>query len=154
MIYLRFNPLDDFLQKQDGVLVMYWDMVLKEVLRKNSKNQKVIFTNLCKNPKLRKKTKQGRVLNMYPLGENYNNLYLTRREAECMMWLLRGEKISSIAKELKLSPRTIEFYFKNIKHKLGCRTKFELKELVANSEFMQHVDFEYVNNGKSLELEI
>jgi len=122
---------------------MYWDSVLKEVLNKNLKDQKVIFTNIVElhNSIPQQPKKQKRILNMYPLGENFNNLYLTRREAECMACLMRGETINKIAEKLNLAPRTVEFYFKNVKHKLGCRTKFDLLKTVTNSEFMRHVDF-------------
>jgi len=79
---------------------------------------------------------------MYSLGEKYNNLYLTRREAECMIWLLRGKTVNGTATELKLSPRTVEFYLKNVKNKLGCRTKFQLADAVASTDLMRQVSFE------------
>jgi DNA-binding CsgD family transcriptional regulator len=67
--------------------------------------------------------------------------YFTKREAECMVLLLRGKTINSVANILKLSPRTVEYYIKNMKSKLGCRTKFELIDLVYASEFMNNIDF-------------
>jgi len=77
----------------------------------------------------------------YGLGDKYGGAYFTRREAECMMLLLKGKTINSVASILKLSPRTVEYYIKNMKSKIGCRTKFELVDLVYASEFMKNVDF-------------
>lgn len=77
---------------------------------------------------------------VYGFGSKYSGKYFTKREAECMALLLKGKTINSIATILKISPRTVEYYVKNMKYKLGCRTKFELVDLVYASNFMQHVD--------------
>lgn len=77
----------------------------------------------------------------YGLGSKYGDIYFTKREAECMVLLLRGKTICGVAHKLSLSPRTVEYYIKNMKTKIGCRTKFELVDLVHASEFLQNVDF-------------
>jgi Response regulator containing a CheY-like receiver domain and an HTH DNA-binding domain len=77
----------------------------------------------------------------YRLGEEEHTVYFTRREAECMILLLRGTTVNNIAKKLGLSPRTVEYYIKNMKNKVGCRTKFELVELVYASDFINNLDF-------------
>lgn len=131
---------------------MYWDKVLEEVLNKDSAQQSFAFTNLAdfnskkknqddESKKLANKAQRGKTLKIYRLGEKFGTVYFTRREAECMVWLLKGKTISRVAMELGLSPRTVEFYLKNMKVKLGCRTKFELVEKVLDSEFMAGVDF-------------
>lgn len=89
---------------------------------------------------------KGRVVGVkslvvYGLGDKYGSVYFTKREAECMVLLLKGKTISNVANVLNLSPRTVEYYIKNMKSKLGCRTKFELVEMVYASEFMQRIDF-------------
>lgn len=90
----------------------------------------------------RKDNGQGiKSLIAYGLGSKHGNAYFTRREAECMVLLLKGKAINSVANILKLSPRTVEYYIKNMKAKLGCRTKFDLVDLVYASEFMKNVDF-------------
>lgn len=94
-----------------------------------------------KDRKRKKKVIDIASLAIYGLGGKYKGVYFTRREAECMVWLLKGKTIGSVADKLRLSSRTIEYYIKNMKSKLGCRTKFELVELVYLSDFMQHVDF-------------
>lgn len=74
---------------------------------------------------------------MYGLGEKFKDVYFTKREADCMTRLLRGKTIEGVAKELDLSPRTVEFYIKNMKKKLNCKTKFELIDLVLESDFLR-----------------
>lgn len=91
-------------------------------------------------------TKKGkkykpRELAVYGLGGRYKNTYFTKREAQCMVLLLKGKTIARVANSLKLSPRTVEYYIKNMKSKLGCRTKFELIDLVYDSDFIKNVDF-------------
>jgi DNA-binding CsgD family transcriptional regulator len=75
---------------------------------------------------------------VYWLGPKHAGVYFSYREAQCMAHLLRGRTASKIAAAMRLSPRTIECYVKNMKAKLGCRTKFELIELVTGSEFMKN----------------
>jgi DNA-binding CsgD family transcriptional regulator len=117
-------------------------MRLKEVGRKSyllsdkEENDRYSIKSSSKKPPY-----VSRPLAAYGLGNEYGSVYLTRREAECMVLLLKGKTINGVASVLKLSPRTVEYYIKNMKSKLGCRTKFELVDLVYASEFMKNVDF-------------
>jgi DNA-binding CsgD family transcriptional regulator len=70
-----------------------------------------------------------RNVKMYSLGPRFEDIYFSKREAECMVYLFAME----IAKKLGLSRRTIEFYIKNMKKKLDCQNKDELITLVENS---------------------
>jgi DNA-binding CsgD family transcriptional regulator len=122
---------------------VYWDDVLKEVLNKDSKHR---FTNLGEEnnekPRRRRRsdqTKRRKI--MYQLGEKFKNIHFSKREAECMVHLLKGKSIRGAAKLLGLSPRTVEFYVANMKNKVNCRTKFELVELVMDSDFLGGIDF-------------
>jgi DNA-binding CsgD family transcriptional regulator len=78
---------------------------------------------------------------MYTLGEKYQNIYLTKREAECVVYLLKGHTIKEVGEKLNLSARTIEFYINNIKAKLKCRTRTELLDHIKNSQLMNIIDF-------------
>lgn len=125
---------------------MSWNDILKEVIKRKANGQKAdilsdnelkaIHTEIKKN-----KTCAVKSQVTYRLGTEYGNIYFTKREAECMVWLLKGKTINSVAGILNLSPRTVEYYIKNMKTKLGCRTKFELIDLVHASEFIKNVDF-------------
>ena len=80
----------------------------------------------------------------YFIGERYPGLYFTRREAECLFYLLRGLTIASTAKMLDLSPRTVEFYVKNMKVKLGVKSKVELIDELHAIGFMNRLKDEGV----------
>lgn len=51
---------------------------------------------------------------------------LSKREGECLFYVLQGKSARQIAELLHLSKRTVETYYQNIKNKLGCETKTEL----------------------------
>ena len=114
----------------------YWNILLDEVLNKTSTRY---FACIPK-PKAHKRKKR-RIFKMYNLGEKFKDICFSRREAECMMYLLSGKGTIGIAKRLGLSPRTIEFYIRNMKKKLNCHSKFELIDLVMDSDFSDNVDF-------------
>jgi DNA-binding CsgD family transcriptional regulator len=54
---------------------------------------------------------------------------LSKREKECLKLLLLHKSAKETAAVLNLSPRTIEFYFENIKNKLICKDKHEIFSL-------------------------
>ena len=125
-----------------------WNDVLDEVFRRKARGQKAsILSDTDKecetlsNSASKKRLQNKSSLTRYKLGANYKGIYFTKREAECMKWLLVGKTHSSIATILKLSPRSIEYYISNMRTKLGCRTKYQLIDLVRASEFMKNVDF-------------
>lgn len=140
------SKTDDAKQSRLGHFV--WSDVVKEVMERKACGKKAcLFDDSDKEygdfyVELRKKQRAKKnVLAGYKLGAKYGNAYFTRREAECMVCLLKGKKIKDVAMILRLSPRTVEFYIKNMKDKVCCRTKFELIDLVNTSEFMKHIDF-------------
>ncbi|MGQ3892363.1 helix-turn-helix transcriptional regulator [Legionella sp. CNM-4043-24] len=51
---------------------------------------------------------------------------LTRRQMDCVKLLMQGMNAKMIAKELKLSPRTVEFYLEGLKARLECKNRVEL----------------------------
>ena len=61
------------------------------------------------------------------LGSNRQKFTtLSNREQECLQLFQQGHTASETAHILKLSPRTVESYFENIKTKLHCHTKKDL----------------------------
>ena len=123
---------------------MYWANLLKEVLARRATGRKFSlaggdeqnqYCGSCH------EIGQQKTLKAYSLGGKYESVYFTRREAECMACLLRGKTVGNVAAALKLSPRTVEYYIKNMKSKLGCRTKFELIDLVFATDFEKNIDF-------------
>lgn len=51
---------------------------------------------------------------------------LTQREAQCLSYLSNGEPTKKIARELAISPRTVDIHINNLKRKLDCHTRIEL----------------------------
>lgn len=121
---------------------MSWTDVIEEVVKRKAAGKKAGLLSEDEGINFYpKKSPRKRVLAIYKLGAKYGDMYFTKREAECMVWLLRGKTMNGIAAILQLSPRTVEYYIKNMKIKVGCRTKFELIDLVYASEFVKNVDF-------------
>ncbi len=54
------------------------------------------------------------------------NTHLTKREYECLTFLVGGCSAKEIAKALHISPRSVEYHLENIKRKLNCHTKSAL----------------------------
>lgn len=62
---------------------------------------------------------------------------LSPREQECLSFLAKGSRNSSIANLLGISPATVEFHLKNIKRKLGASTREEaLAKAIANEQIV------------------
>ena len=65
------------------------------------------------------------------LKSPFQHVYLTPRELETVKALLKHNTMKSAALALGLSHRTVEFYLKNIKKKVGCYKKNILLQLLA-----------------------
>lgn len=135
--------------KQRRLKGFVWSDVVKEVMERKACGKKACLFNSSDKEygdfyvELRKKQRARKnFFTRYRLGAKYGKTYFTRREAERMVCLLKGKKTKDVAMILKLSPRTVEFYIKNMKAKVGCRTKFELIDLVNTSEFMKYMGFD------------
>lgn len=59
---------------------------------------------------------------------------LSTRERDCLRYLLMGKTAKETALLMKISFRTVEYYFENIKDKLGC---FSKRELVACAHLLE-----------------
>lgn len=65
-------------------------------------------------------------------GLQINDVYLSKREAQCLQLTIRGQSAKQIGYTLQISRRTVEEYLNNIKLKLGVFSKAELIEKVMN----------------------
>ncbi len=122
----------------------YWDSVLQEVAEKNEDHVQFRFTDIGRNL-LRKRRHSAAYYRKhkapaYYLGEAYGDLYFTKREAEALYYLLQGKTIAQVGHVLGLSARTVEFYLKNMKLKVGVKTKVELLEIVQESPLANELE--------------
>ncbi len=74
----------------------------------------------------------------YPLGAKYQGIVLNHREAMCMRYLLKNYNIPRIAKRMKLSTRTIEFYIDSVMLQLRCSSLDILRNCIKQSELLRH----------------
>lgn len=69
------------------------------------------------------------------LGKQTHKLaLLSTRERECIKHFLLGKSSRETGQALNLSPRTVEFYFENIKNKWGCLNKREILSIAKQFE--------------------
>jgi len=68
------------------------------------------------------------------LRMNGEDIKITYREGECLSLLSKGKKIKEIARQLELSPRTIEFYLSNLMEKTQLNSKVQLIQLYQEND--------------------
>ena len=116
----------------------YWKRIVKEVQEQHNHHFWFCFTNPLfskdkKNPSKNKRSK-------YYLGERYPTIYFSQREAECMVLLLSGYKLTGAADYLGISIKTVDCYASSIKQKMGCRHIKIAVQLIKETEFMLQLD--------------
>ena len=102
-------------------MIKHWYDVLEKVQLKLSEDESngssLGSVNHSADSKACVKTLDGVVFDRkrYYYDESDSEAYLTCRETQCVYYLLHGYTMVKTAYILDLSPRTIEFYVKNIK---------------------------------------
>ena|SRR3990167_450133 len=121
-----------------------WKDVTEAILKKEENPQRYrrffIGSMECETP-LSHYSTTSKILKNYRVGEPFQNVYFTQREAECMMLILRGYTNTQVAQLLNLSSRTVEFYLKNMRQKTGCISKTHLMSCIAKTNFLDSLDF-------------
>lgn len=119
----------------------YWQGILDEVLNKGDLNYSFLYTNLGPEDRgeLEENTRDTKRDRVYLNGE-FSGIYLTPRECDCLYALASGRTVKTVARELYLSHRTVEFYLKNLKAKFGCSNKGELLALVAETDLLTFLE--------------
>ena len=77
-----------------------------------SKEQEIFFKNLP--------LKKVQVLG------NLGNVFLSQREYECLRYASKCYSLKEIAKQIDISPRTVETYLNSVKNKLGVEKRSDL----------------------------
>lgn len=120
----------------------YWNSVLNEVLHKENSSHAFLSDEMEMDAMEveHDPIKESRDLRTYYLKPHYPDVYFTRREAECIFWVVQGFTISHAAINMGLSARTVEFYMKNMKLKLQCTSKKDLLDKVLQSSLLQQLE--------------
>lgn len=66
---------------------------------------------------------------------NFHLSKLSKRESECLCYILRGMTTKQMAGMMDLSPRTVEGYVLSIKNKLACKNRYEIISTVLGNDF-------------------
>lgn len=85
----------------------------------------------------------------YAIGGQYHSYNLTRRESECLFYLIRGFTVSQIADRLHRSIRTIEKHVCHLKDKLSCQSRAELTEKSIHLGFVFNIPLSFLDGVKS-----
>ncbi len=72
-------------------------------------------------------------------GKDIDNIELSKRQQEVLFFLIRGQSAKMIAKILKISNRTVEYYTEILKNKFNCSSKSELIEKAINCGFSRNI---------------
>jgi DNA-binding CsgD family transcriptional regulator/PAS domain-containing protein len=70
------------------------------------------------------------------LNKNPSKTYLSKKEIECVNWLIKGKSSSEIAAILHISKRTVEAHMNNVKTKLKCYKQFQVGYLVGRYGYL------------------
>ncbi len=80
------------------------------------------------------------MMKRYYLSNTPPTLYLSRRQAQCMAYFVKGYTNAEVAEILHLSVRTIDAYVIDMRKKMSCRSKKEMIKYVIETTFMNDVD--------------
>jgi PAS domain S-box-containing protein len=75
----------------------------------------------------------------YYLTGKFKNIYLTKREAECILCLARGFTNKQMAGILGISNRTVETLMEKLRIKLNCNLRSELIAVAIEGGFLEGI---------------
>lgn len=101
-----------------------------ELNKRLLKNLPLLWEELFMRPDKKNRT-------TYHFSHGYGDIALSKRQAQCLFYVLRGKTCKMIAKILQLSPRTVESYLDDIKAKMGCLNKVQLIEKAIDLGFLE-----------------
>lgn len=117
----------------------YWKAIIQEVINKKNSNYPLRLTNtVARNDPDNDIEKPVKVIQRYYLSEPYEKVYFTYQEARCLLHCKKNSRYRAISQALNISERTVEFYLKNMRSKLSCKTKKELLNVTEKGKFFRH----------------
>lgn len=88
-------------------------------------------------------------INKLFLNVNKEDIKLSIQEFKCLAWLSRGKAVKEIGRVMNLSPRTVESYIDNIKHKVNAHSRSHLIDLFCSNFCGDHDLIKYLENEKN-----
>lgn len=85
------------------------------------------------------RTKESSNQRSYIISPTRFNTTISKRELDCIFYLLRGNTMKMIAKILNLSPRTVETYLEQVRIKLKCTNRSELIETCLAEGYLNYI---------------
>lgn len=70
----------------------------------------------------------------------------SKRQLDCLFYLLRGFTAKQIAQCLELSHRTVEDHLQKIKEKIDCKSKSELINYAVSRGFLNYIPSKLISN--------
>lgn len=68
--------------------------------------------------------------------QDVSDIYLSKKEVECIRWMIAGKSSGEIANILSISKRTVETHMNNIKQKLNCYKQFQVGYLIGKYGYL------------------
>lgn len=78
-------------------------------------------------------------INRYYLGEKHGNVYLTKKEINCIRWMAAGKTTEEIGMIENISIRTAQRHIENIKTKLNCQKQTQVLQLFFDLDILKSV---------------
>lgn len=72
-----------------------------------------------------------------------DEIYLTKREIECVNWLIKGKSAREIGMILEISEKTVFKHMENLKMKLNCYKQFQLGYIIGKHPSLLSIKNKY-----------
>ncbi|MBX9786963.1 MAG: helix-turn-helix transcriptional regulator [Alphaproteobacteria bacterium] len=121
------------------------------IIKEHEKNNKIIRSTRLLTGKiidarlieLKKSFYENLDIKRFYLGKQYDNTYLTMKEAICLYWCVKGKSAEETAIILDVSRRTVEAYLNSAKTKFRSFKQTDLARKFIELEFLPY--FEIIN---------
>ncbi len=80
----------------------------------------------------------------YIVSEDFEKFNLSKREATCLFYLVRGKTAREISELIFISIRTVEKHIESIRMKLDCKTKSEIIGQAIDQGFVHFVPSDFL----------
>lgn len=86
----------------------------------------------------------------FTINDTLRHNILSKRERECVFYLIRGHSMKEIGRMLNISWRTVETYIRNIKLKWGCERINQIIECAIINGFLNYLPKSFLHLNLSM----